>query len=93
MQQQTILRHRIQQVRMHLWIRARPTQLKSALSEDNMALMGGFALMLQVLRQLNYVDEDRTVLLKGRVACEVACRHVEAAALAHSLIRSTPAIR
>lgn len=46
-------------------------QLEVALSDDNMVLMGHFGTMLRVLQRLNYVDADRTVQLKGRVACEV----------------------
>ena len=52
-------------------LRERMAQIKFLLSDDNVALIGDFGLRLKVLEQLGYTDQDRTVQLKGRVACEV----------------------
>lgn len=45
--------------------------LKYALSDENLDLMPEFQQRLTVLKKLNYIDQENTVLLKGRVAREV----------------------
>jgi antiviral helicase SKI2 len=45
--------------------------LRLALSEDNIELISDFNLRVDVLKKLKYVNSDRTVQLKGRVACEI----------------------
>jgi len=44
---------------------------KRLLSDEALSHLPDFNIRLKVLRQLKYIDEDSTVLLKGRVACEV----------------------
>jgi hypothetical protein len=46
-------------------------ELKHALSANALALMPDFEKRVQVLQVLNYVDGNRTVQLKGRVAREI----------------------
>ena len=52
-------------------IKKRVNSLKFALSEENLQLMPEFQMRLQVLRKLQYIDQDNSVLLKGRVAREI----------------------
>lgn len=42
-----------------------------ALSDDNLELMPEFNIRLNILNQLNYIDDRKTLLLKGKVACEI----------------------
>eukprot|EP00457_Paulinella_chromatophora_P000515 gb/GEZN01000515.1/.p1 GENE.gb/GEZN01000515.1/~~gb/GEZN01000515.1/.p1 ORF type:complete len:714 (-),score=105.05 gb/GEZN01000515.1/:54-2195(-) len=44
--------------------------LQRTLSDDNVELISDFNTRLVVLEKLNYIASDRTVQLKGRVACE-----------------------
>lgn len=52
-------------------LKYRVAQLKYALSDENVTLFADFNQRLTVLQELQYVDTDRTVHLKGRVACEI----------------------
>eukprot|EP00026_Physarum_polycephalum_P000457 Phypoly_transcript_00458.p1 GENE.Phypoly_transcript_00458~~Phypoly_transcript_00458.p1 ORF type:complete len:1246 (+),score=257.19 Phypoly_transcript_00458:76-3813(+) len=45
--------------------------LKHETSDDSLALMPEFESRIQVLKEMNYIDADRTVQLKGRVAREL----------------------
>jgi antiviral helicase SKI2 len=45
--------------------------LKHALSDQNLELLPDYEGRVQVLKKLKFIDENATVLLKGRVACEV----------------------
>jgi antiviral helicase SKI2 len=45
--------------------------LKQAISEQNLELLPDYEQRISVLKDLQYIDENSTVLLKGRVACEV----------------------
>lgn len=45
--------------------------LKLALSDQNLELIPDYEQRIEVLRDLKFVDDNSTVLLKGRVACEV----------------------
>lgn len=47
-------------------------QLKLALSDQNLELLPDYESRVEVLKQLQFIDENATVLLKGRVACEVS---------------------
>lgn len=47
------------------------TQLKLALSDQNLELLPDYESRVEVLKRLKFIDENSTVLLKGRVACEV----------------------
>ena len=46
--------------------------LKMALSDQNLELLPDYEQRTAVLKELQYIDEASTVLLKGRVACEVS---------------------
>ena len=46
-------------------------QIKHALSDANLQLMPEFEARVRLLQRMNYVDADRIVHLKGRVAAEV----------------------
>lgn len=45
---------------------------RHAMSDQSLYLMPEFQCRLNVLKQLKHIDDDETVLLKGRVACEVS---------------------
>jgi superfamily II RNA helicase len=55
-----------------------------ALSDQNLELLPDYEQRIDVLKELQHIDENSTVLLKGRVACEV--RFPEAAQRTSSLI-------
>lgn len=42
-----------------------------ALSEQNLELLPDYEQRIVVLKELGFIDDNSTVLLKGRVACEV----------------------
>ena len=46
--------------------------LRLAISDQNLELIPDYEQRLDVLRELRFIDENSTVLLKGRVACEVS---------------------
>lgn len=46
-------------------------QLKLALSDQNLELLPDYEQRVDVLKSLQFIDDNATVLLKGRVACEV----------------------
>lgn len=46
--------------------------IKQLISDQNMDLLPDYEQRISVLRELNYVDDSLNVLLKGRVACEIA---------------------
>ena len=54
------------------------TQLKVALSDQNLELLPDYESRVEVLKHLKFIDENSTVLLKGRVACEVSHMFVPA---------------
>jgi len=45
--------------------------LKLAVSDQNLELIPDYEQRIEVLQELKFIDENSTVLLKGRVACEV----------------------
>lgn len=45
--------------------------LKLAISDQNLELIPDYEQRIEVLKELKFIDENSTVLLKGRVACEV----------------------
>jgi antiviral helicase SKI2 len=47
-------------------------QLKLALSDQNLELLPDYESRVEVLKRLSFIDQNATVLLKGRVACEVS---------------------
>lgn len=52
-------------------VEASLTSLKLALSDQNLELLPDYNSRVNVLKQLQFIDDNSTVLLKGRVACEV----------------------
>ncbi|KAG8987538.1 hypothetical protein FRB90_003297 [Tulasnella sp. 427] len=45
--------------------------LKMAISDQNLELLPDYEQRISVLKDLRHIDENQTVLLKGRVACEI----------------------
>lgn len=52
-------------------LRANIAYLKMAISEQNLELIPDYEQRVDVLKDLKFIDQNSTVLLKGRVACEV----------------------
>ncbi|KAG8904178.1 hypothetical protein FRB99_002126 [Tulasnella sp. 403] len=46
-------------------------KLRHAVSDQNLELLPEYQQRMAVLEDLRYIDENQTVLLKGRVACEI----------------------
>lgn len=53
-------------------MRATIASLKLAISDQNLELIPDYEQRIEVLKELRFIDENSTVLLKGRVACEVS---------------------
>ncbi|WAQ83495.1 hypothetical protein PtA15_3A866 [Puccinia triticina] len=49
--------------------------LQASLSEQNLELLPDYENRLKVLKELKFIDNRATVLLKGRVACEINSSH------------------
>ncbi|EIN14380.1 antiviral helicase [Punctularia strigosozonata HHB-11173 SS5] len=52
-------------------LRASIAELKLAISDQNLELIPDYEQRIAVLQELKFIDEQSTVLLKGRVACEI----------------------
>ncbi|KAJ7109788.1 antiviral helicase [Mycena epipterygia] len=52
-------------------LRANIANLKLAISDQNLELIPDYEQRIEVLQELKFIDENSTVLLKGRVACEI----------------------
>ncbi|GJE86219.1 antiviral helicase [Phanerochaete sordida] len=52
-------------------LRASIANLKMAISEQNLELIPDYEQRVDVLKDLKFIDQNSTVLLKGRVACEI----------------------
>ncbi|KAF8665387.1 hypothetical protein AX16_000406 [Volvariella volvacea WC 439] len=52
-------------------LKANIAQLKRAISDQNLDLIPDYEQRIEVLKELRFIDENSTVLLKGRVACEI----------------------
>lgn len=52
-------------------LRSNIANLKLAISDQNLELIPDYEQRIAVLQDLKFIDEYSTVLLKGRVACEV----------------------
>jgi antiviral helicase SKI2 len=52
-------------------LRQRISNLRLAISDENLELLPDYEQRVDVLKELKHIDEHSTVLLKGRVACEV----------------------
>lgn len=48
-----------------------PPRLRMALSDQNLELLPDYEQRIAVLKELQFIDDNSTVQLKGRVACEV----------------------
>ncbi|KAM5536013.1 hypothetical protein V8D89_010271 [Ganoderma adspersum] len=46
-------------------------ELKHILSDQNLELIPDYEQRIEVLKELKFIDDNSTVLLKGRVACEI----------------------
>ncbi|KAN0100273.1 DSHCT (NUC185) domain containing protein [Tylopilus felleus] len=55
----------------HRVLRSKITTLKDAISEQNLELVPEYEQRIQVLQELKFINENQTVQLKGRVACEI----------------------
>ena len=83
--------HRLRQYsRVHeqKLLQAEVEMLKFALSDQNLELLPDYEQRIAVLKDLKFIDENSTVLLKGRVACEVRiarCVLTETTNLSHRL--------
>lgn len=49
--------------------------LQLALSDQNLELLPDYESRVDVLKELQFIDDNATVLLKGRVACEINSAH------------------
>lgn len=52
-------------------LRSNIENLKLAISDQNLELIPDYEQRVAVLQELKFIDANSTVLLKGRVACEV----------------------
>jgi len=52
-------------------LKAKITDFKFTASDDNLQLMPNFQTRLNILEQLGYIDDEKNVLLKGRVSREI----------------------
>lgn len=52
-------------------LRANIDRLRLAISDQNLELIPDYEQRIGVLQELNFIDSNSVVLLKGRVACEV----------------------
>ena len=72
-------------------LRSKIDNLKLSLSEQNLELIPDYEQRIEVLKELKFIDENATVLLKGRVACEVS--HAVYLLLAYSPVHPNPFFR
>ncbi|KAI0830808.1 antiviral helicase [Trametes gibbosa] len=52
-------------------LQANVADLKLAISDQNLELIPDYEQRIEVLQELKFIDDNSTVLLKGRVACEI----------------------
>ncbi|TBU50014.1 antiviral helicase [Dichomitus squalens] len=52
-------------------LEANIAKLKLSISEQNLELIPDYEQRIEVLKELKFIDDNSTVLLKGRVACEI----------------------
>jgi hypothetical protein len=71
-------------------VEASLTQLKLALSDQNLELLPDYESRVEVLKRLHFIDENATVLLKGRVACEVSGGRFWESELARVIVLHNP---
>lgn len=68
-------------------LRVNIANLKNAISDQNLELIPDYEQRVEVLKELKFIDENSTVLLKGRVACEVCFMFLKRAFLIDKTIR------
>ncbi|KZV82840.1 ATP-dependent RNA helicase [Exidia glandulosa HHB12029] len=56
-------------------LRAKIADLKLQISDQNLELLPEYESRIEVLKELNFIDNNSTVVLKGRVACEINTAH------------------
>lgn len=59
------------QLRKQHEIKSNIDSLNLLISDENLELLPDYNQRLEVLKQLEFIDENQTVMLKGRVACEI----------------------
>ncbi|KAI0673626.1 antiviral helicase [Trametes maxima] len=52
-------------------LEANIAELKQMISDQNLELIPDYEQRIEVLKELKFIDDNSTVLLKGRVACEI----------------------
>ncbi|KAI0715060.1 antiviral helicase [Earliella scabrosa] len=52
-------------------LEANIAELKRSISDENLELIPDYEQRIEVLKELKFIDDNSTVLLKGRVACEI----------------------
>lgn len=52
-------------------LEANIAELRRTISDQNLELLPDYEQRIDVLKDLKFIDDNSTVLLKGRVACEV----------------------
>lgn len=60
------------QVNDRFLIKEQIESLKASISDQNLELLPDYEQRIEVLKELNYIDNELNVLLKGRVACEIS---------------------
>lgn len=67
-------------------LEANIVELKHILSDQNLELIPDYEQRIEVLKELKFIDDNSTVLLKGRVACEVSSSVTSTFVLMHQVI-------
>ncbi|KAG1176306.1 hypothetical protein G6F70_005554 [Rhizopus microsporus] len=58
-------------IHAHKRLSSQIEMLKMTISDQNLELLPDYHQRIEILRRLNYIDDQGTVQLKGRVACEI----------------------
>lgn len=58
-------------IHAHKRLSSQIDMLKMTISDQNLELLPDYHQRIEILRRLNYIDDQGTVQLKGRVACEI----------------------
>lgn len=59
----------------HKILQSNIAYLKLAISDQNLELIPDYEQRIGVLKDLKFIDQNSTIQLKGRVACEVCFLH------------------
>ncbi|KAH7915723.1 ATP-dependent RNA helicase [Hygrophoropsis aurantiaca] len=70
-------------------LRANIANLKMAISDQNLELIPDYEQRIDVLKELKFIDENSTVLLKGRVACEASINSANELVLTELILENT----